>query len=301
MPTTYRVRELRGYDRNVMRGARRSSDRVLETVPFCWMCRATAGDRTREHVFALRLQREFPPEMTRFEPVRYTSIGNGAQVGSRRGPFAGNALVAGGVCATCNNGWMSQLETDARTYLLGHKSVIDGADAAMLSRWFAKTAIIINVSQPYRLLWHDTRRHQTQFRTPDNVAISLYRTREPDLNWKQGSIMSMHTMSSRMNPSQVSRLTGALTHLCEIQVGTLVGAVVALPWQLSASALTMPGSLLWSSRTARRVDLSALPMMEDPFADDPIIDVAPSAFWSGESMGSSQKPPREVAAPTQVG
>ena len=278
MSTSYDVRKLREYDRNILRGSSPASERVLETVPFCWMCPVTAGERTREHIFAKRLLSEFPHELTRFEPVRYTSM---LAVGSHRGPFPGTALVAGAVCASCNNGWMSQLETDARPYLLAQETLVAGEAIAMIARWFAKTAIVINVSQPYRLLWQDTRRHQVRDRVPDNLAISLHRVPEPNVNWAQGSHLITHTSPAGMDTLAVAKLTTELTHLCRIQVGTLVGTIVAFPWQLAASTLTMPGQVLWSHGAGFEVDLSALPLFDEPFDHAPSFDVEPSAFWQG--------------------
>ncbi|WP_285365472.1 hypothetical protein [Microbacterium sp. LMC-P-041] len=151
----------------------------------------------------------------------------------------------------------------------------------MLARWFVKTAIVINISQPYRLLWHSTRRHQIRTRVPDNVAVSLHRVPESDVNWAQGAAISRVSHPTEIETAVVANLTTNLTHLCRIQIGTLVGVVVAYPWQLSASALTMPGHLLWSHRRGRDLDLSALPVMDEPFGDPPGFEVAPSAFWAG--------------------
>ena len=264
-----------------MRGGQRHSARILETMPFCWLCSATTGQRTREHVFARSLQREFPSDLSRFEPIRLTSLASGGVVGSRRGPMPGEALVAGSVCGSCNNGWMSQLESAARPYLLGHETVVKADAIAMITRWFVKTAIVINVSQPYRVLWGATRRHQAKWRVPDNVAVSLYRTPTPDLNWMQGTALSTHLVPAPMNTIAVSTLITSLTHLCRIQIGTLVGAVIAFPWQLSASTPTTPGQLMWSHGTGSEVDLSELPELALPFTDDPYFHVRPSAFWSG--------------------
>lgn len=281
MPATYRVSQLREFDRNIFVTGLPHADRVLETVPFCWLCSATAGQRTREHVFARRLLREFPAEQTRVSPVRFASPLYGSIIASQRGEFPATALVAGSVCADCNNGWMSQLETDARPYLLGETAEVNGAAVAMLARWFAKTAIVINISQPYRLLWHDSRRHQVRTRVPDNVAISLHRVPESDVNWAQGAPISLAIHPVGIDAVEVGNLTTNLTHLCSIQVGTIVGTVVAYPWQLSASTLTMPGHLLWSHRRGHEVDLSALPTMDEAFDEPPVFEVVPSAFWAG--------------------
>lgn len=285
MTATYGVSRLREFDRNIFITGLQRADRVLETVPFCWLCPTTSGSRTREHVFARRLLREIPDDQTRVSPARFASPLYGSVIASRRGAFPATALVAGAVCADCNNGWMSQLETDARPYLLGDGSAVKGAAVSMLARWFVKTAIVINVSQPYRLLWHNTRRHQVRTRVPDNVAVSLHRVPESDVNWAQGAAISWVSHPTGIDAAEVANLTTNLTHLCRIQIGTLVGAVLAYPWQLSASTLTMPGHLLWSHRRGRDLDLSALPEMDEPFGDPPSIDVATSAFWAGTPDG----------------
>lgn len=283
MPNTYPVRALRSFDRNIFRGSARSAPRVLEQVPYCWMCPTTSGPRAREHLFPQWLLREFDAEHDRFEPTRYVSLWNGGVVGSQRGPLTANALTVGAVCAPCNNGWMASLESAARPYLLGEDKHLTAEAILTLARWFAKTAIIINVSQPYRLLWHNTRRHQAQTRVPDNVAISLYRVAEPDLNWRQGSQMSWHSVPSALDQMHTSTLHSGLTHVCLIQVGTLVGVVVAYPWQLAASTLTMPGQLLWSHGAGHELDLDALPVLGGLQAEDPSFDVETSAFWSGHA------------------
>lgn len=285
MPGTYGVSQLRKFDRSILATRMPAADRVLETVPFCWLCPATSGRQTREHVFAQRLLREFPIEHTLMSPVRFTAAHRGSVVASQRGEFPATALVAGKVCAECNNGWMSQLETDARPYLLGSAAVVEGDSAEMLTRWFVKTAIVINVSQPYRLLWHSTRRHQVQTRVPDNVVVSLYRTATADVTWTQGAAITLGRHQAGLNTAEAANLTTNLTHMCRIQIGTLVGAVLAFPWQLSASTWTMPGELMWSDRRSHEVDLSDLPVMAEPFGDSPEFSVATSAFWSGTPRG----------------
>lgn len=42
MPGTYRARTLRKFDRNIFRAGMPWADRVLETVPYCWLCPARA-------------------------------------------------------------------------------------------------------------------------------------------------------------------------------------------------------------------------------------------------------------------
>lgn len=289
MPGTYRARTLREFDRNIFRAGMPSADRVLETVPYCWLCPATSGAQTREHVFARRLLQEFPPEQTQFHPIRRTSPLHGSVIGSRRGerPFPGTSLVAGKVCADCNNNWMSQLETEVRPFLTEHESAVSDDAVTLLARWFVKTAIVINVSQPYRLLWHQTRRHQVKTRVPDNVAVSLYRVPESDVNWMQGAPFSTMQHAVDIDAGVAANLFEDLSHLCRIQVGTLVGVVLAYPWQLSGSDMAMPGEILWSHRRGSDVDLSRLPLRDEPFGyeEQPRLTVLTSAFWSGSGRG----------------
>lgn len=280
MANTYRVRDLRQYDRNVLHGGRPTDNRVLETVPHCWLCASMSGEQTREHVFARSLLAEFPADLTQFEPIRYTSLIDGLQVGSRRGPFPGTALVAGGVCASCNNGWMSDLESAARPYLLGEAARVSGPASAALARWFVKTAIVINVSQPYRLLWESHRRHRVRDGVPPNVRVWLHRAERPNVNWMQGHPLDTALYPSDMDHAAVARLFGTI-HYCSIHVGTLVGTVVAYPWQFSACSFDAPGVPLWSPSGAHVVDLDGLPTIGEPLDAYPEIHVRPSAFWSG--------------------
>lgn len=52
-----------------------------------------------------------------------------------------------GVCAKCNDGWMSDLEhrfrSRFRTAVLGHSETFAAPDLAMLAHWSAKTAIML--------------------------------------------------------------------------------------------------------------------------------------------------------------
>lgn len=91
--------------------------------------------------------------------------------------------------------------------------------------------------------WHPTRRHQVKRREPDNVTISMYRAAGPYTNSLQGAAVLEHFLPSALDPA-VARYATELTHICCVQIGRLVGAVVGYPWQLAVSPLTMPGRTL---------------------------------------------------------
>src|SRR5215472_15966123 len=70
--------------------------------------------RSREHIFAQWLLEDLEIADSEIQPTHFSSAGD---VRSTRHHTMRN-LVAGGVCADCNNGWMSQLEADVRRILL---------------------------------------------------------------------------------------------------------------------------------------------------------------------------------------
>jgi hypothetical protein len=78
------------------------------------------------------------------------------------------------VCGTCNSGWMSQLEGDARP-LIGPMLVGSAAIALMndsptlLARWDVKTALMVQYLQPEVLIPHRfyTAFHQSQLASPN--------------------------------------------------------------------------------------------------------------------------------------
>lgn len=274
MDGAYRVADLRSYDRNIFRSGGRVANRVLETVPHCWMCDRDSGKQTREHIFARSLLNRFPEEQKQFEPIRLVHMGTA--VGSHRGPFPGSALVAGGICEFCNNGWMSSLEVAAAPFLLGDKSEVKGGDISMLAQWFVKTAVIINVSQPYRMLWEASRRHQIREKIPERVDISLYRVPDSDLNWKQGWLTNTSTIAEGVDYQEAYRWL-ELTHFCQIQIGTLIGVIVSRPWQLSNAIVSMPGKSLWSDDDGHEIRMNELPLAK-AFSLDAHLKVQGSAF-----------------------
>lgn len=288
---TYSVLELRAYDRDALRRASRVANRYLERVPRCWMCATTTERRTKEHIFAQSLVREFPDNGGRWSPTKFNpawATTAPLQPTHAYGPMSSGQLVAGGVCARCNNGWMSDLEAKLKPLLVSPPERLDKyEDVEALARWFCKTAIVINASMPYRLLWERERRHQVSSRVPDNVSVALFKVPTSDLNWLQGDVGSVSTFDSRLDFDEVQTHL-EMTHICRIQVGNLVGVVASYPWQLASSDIEVDASWLWDRGVGYSVDVSGLPEHKDIWEAHPMFHVMDGAFWSpiaGEPAG----------------
>jgi hypothetical protein len=109
----------------------------LEMAWTCPVCQRP-GKRTREHVFGRWLADLLG---VRAQPVTTFSSREGALWSSR-----GFEVVVD-VCAVCNQGWMSNLESAFSAVfsspILGHPAVLDGAALSTLAHWATKTALML--------------------------------------------------------------------------------------------------------------------------------------------------------------
>src|SRR5437764_1839844 len=104
----------------------------------CVVCLRADGSMTREHVFARWLVRQV--HGGQLLPSGASAIGTPSSIRPLR-----IARVVAGVCAECNAGWMSSLEMSFRRILFAHPRVgtLPAPDRVTLSRWFAKTAVLL--------------------------------------------------------------------------------------------------------------------------------------------------------------
>jgi len=120
---------------------------------------------TREHVFAHWL---------------VMKLHGGRLVASEDGATERIGRVITSVCAECNAGWMSVLEVSFRSAMFGRprSGVIQAQDRVILSRWFAKTAILLAHSHGHPLagLPGDA---PTVTGMPDQLEVFLARRRRP--------------------------------------------------------------------------------------------------------------------------
>lgn len=105
------------------------------------------GPLTQEHIFAQWIQRLAKIQGAKPASVAFHVPGKAREKAFQAPVFARTARV---VCADCNGGWMSQLESEASVILTplfqgqsGHLSV---DDLGALSRWAFKTAVVIDAA-----------------------------------------------------------------------------------------------------------------------------------------------------------
>lgn len=226
--------KLRRFDRNLLAAGHELAPRVMEPVPFCWFCDTRTGTRSKEHIFPKWLLQHYGAMDERVQPHRI-SMALGGVLASERGERPLRAHFNGEVCATCNNGWMASLETSTKP-ILTRNSIhgrISVEEAAILGRWFLKTAVNLNVSQPYRLLVEAPARHALATHIPDRFAVYLFRVRKQNgiVDWVQKSPDG--GLVPRELAPEFSRLA-QLTLVTHIRIADVVAVIVHVPEPLAA-------------------------------------------------------------------
>jgi len=142
--------------------------------PYCWMCSTNEGKKTNEHIFSISLRRL--AEHNEFDSHRVNAItGEGYD---KRNLQKLNSLLAGNVCASCNNGWMNKLEITVTPQIIDVPNrVLTSQEVQFWIRWIAKISVMINTSQNYRVQWKASQRHISNM---DYLQICTYSSRE----WK---------------------------------------------------------------------------------------------------------------------
>ena len=216
----------RSYDQYLRRKGVKLESRINESVPFCWMCAANSGNRAREHIFPLWLQKELGAEKEMWTPTHASVFGDALNA---RGPHPTTALFAGEICAECNGGWMSDLEGRFRDVMFPRRPIITESDAKVMAHWLAKTAIVLNTAQNYRLVFPREARHAVQKGVPPRVAIFLGQmpNRSTRLNFGQ----CQGTVISVVGPDIQEKARELLksAYCCVIQIDDIVAAVVYVP------------------------------------------------------------------------
>lgn len=161
----------------------------------CIFCetRLTSANRAREHIIPKWLQE------ARGLTTQELSTGFGeADTLTVERQLDMMSYLAGEVCATCNNGWMSELESKCKPFLL---DLIDGitttdmlaeTEQLMLAKWCVKTAIACN-SATARNTRIDPRHARTFDRGQSlNIGRCGVFTRRLPLNNRFGYIQTTH-------------------------------------------------------------------------------------------------------------
>jgi hypothetical protein len=116
---------------------------VLRSCLFC-----TDKSSTKEDVWPLWLMKRFP---LRGEGRMFAERG-GAELGDW--PLSKARLTVRCLCKSCNNGWMSQLESETKpvveSILDGVVSALDTSAQSTLGGWAVKTAMVLEATDPNR-------------------------------------------------------------------------------------------------------------------------------------------------------
>ena len=134
------------------------------------LCLRANQPMTREHIFARWLVQKV--HGARLIPSDVTPLSATADIRIAREVAA--------VCAECNAGWMSGLEVSFRRALFARPrvGVLQAPDRITLSRWFAKTAVLLAHARGGSLVEAE---HRAQLVTgmPDGIEVFLARRRRP--------------------------------------------------------------------------------------------------------------------------
>jgi len=155
----------------------------------CCFCNTTITEASasREHVVPRWLQKHLDIENESVEPT-LTALPDGTELKKRRHPVS--QLKTGGICKACNNGWMSQLESEVQPVLLRfvegsvETSRLIRAERRVLARWAAKTAYALDAGGLERRVpgEHLTVVRENDGRLPSGVAV-FATTHEPTRKW----------------------------------------------------------------------------------------------------------------------
>lgn len=119
----------------------------------------------------------------------------GFPISERKHPLS--KLVDGLVCEKCNNGWMSQLESECQNHILNLMNMREvigelnylKENSECLSKWAFKSAILLNHASNFNRLVPDE--HYASLysgRIPDNVFVGIaFCEKETKLEWRQSA------------------------------------------------------------------------------------------------------------------
>jgi len=142
----------------------------------CIFCAAQlTGKKSREHVFPLWMQDRWGLSDEGLLQTHFSETGE--VLSSRHHDLRSH--VCGGVCAPCNNGWMSTLETDAKPTVISLAegqstlSALTSGQSLILARWACKTAFALHAAANYRPIVPQNHFHSIRS-DPTGLPLRVY-------------------------------------------------------------------------------------------------------------------------------
>jgi hypothetical protein len=147
----------------------------------CWFCGAS-GPLTQEHIWPAWTAEVIPnlqgPPYDLTEEFRTSEADSSQRAWARTTPVD---ETVGRVCASCNNGWMSELEVAVRPYLepmiRGESGRSGPAGQVTVSAWATKTAMVLEARWPPEQIVTDEADRSTlmrEQRPPANTYVRLF-------------------------------------------------------------------------------------------------------------------------------
>jgi hypothetical protein len=211
----------------------------------CLMCGNPLIARAREHVFPQWLLEHLGIRDERVRGIHWKHNGTGFEekpVSLREMDYA--SMTEGRVCATCNQGWMSQLEDNARPLLI---KMIDGSckigslkdsETALLGRWAAKTSYMLNSSANFNLRVPETHRQilRNGDLIPSNVAVvATQHIPTERSHWVQNS--SWNVIGHKPSEEQFLRELELSAYKIVLQFGQLIIMTFSYPHERTVPVL----------------------------------------------------------------
>jgi hypothetical protein len=184
----------------------------MKTCVFC--NRPLSGVASNEHILPQWLLDEFKIGDAAISPTHLCADGTIAS--TRHHTLDG--LVAGRVCSTCNNGWMSDLERAAKPHLLNlcsnSASVVDydTATRLVIARWAMKTALTLNLGSNFHrnipgLHYHHICNSSSTL--PERVVVFAQNHQfNREFDWVQSPTWMITDATDTVNDSTIQYLKG---------------------------------------------------------------------------------------------
>jgi hypothetical protein len=199
-----------------------------DTMKSCIFCKNILADvgRAREHIFPIWLQKEWKSADWLVAPTHFDVDLN--ILSQRRQTFG--SLLAGHICASCNNGWMSALEHLCKDLILdlayGRRRILEltHAEALALARWTVKTSFALHTSSNWRPVVppdHIYKLDMEDYRLPERVYVigHTYKTSR-DFSWAQTTTAQVIARNGNVSPSDEA-LIRARAYKIAIRLGGL--------------------------------------------------------------------------------
>lgn len=202
---------------------------------FCEKLLSTAG-RAKEDVIPKWLLKHLGLDKSRDLIASSHLTDTGIQLKTPR-IQGSHTILQGGVCASCNNGWMSDLEDQAKPLItkmgIGESTNLTQKDCEFVSYWIFKTLSLWHLTSNYRKLQSPrdfTYLYLNRTPPPGRHVEIAYAPSEPisAFRTRMSPIKSL-LLGSQYDKETIVREVDQSSYVLTMQIGRLLAQVVGLP------------------------------------------------------------------------